>query len=1144
MTFEELLDQALALLQRRGRVTYRALKRQFDLDDDVLEDLKAEIIKAQRLGVDEEGEVLVWTGGAAATTAPGPTPPQRTQPPNTRAVESLQIHSPPPEPRPREAERRQLTVLFCDVVDSTALAERLDPEDLREVIRAYQQTCAEVIQGLEGHIAQYLGDGLLVYFGYPQAHEDDAQRAIRAGLEMVKALRTLNTRLVREKGLQLAIRLGIHTGIVVVGDMGGGGRHEQLALGDTPNVAARLQGIAAPNTVLISAATHRLVEGYFACEAGGSHRLKGVSQPLAVYRVLQDRGVHSRLDIAAPGGLTPLVGRESEVTLLLERWTRSKDGAGQVVFLSGEPGIGKSRLVELLREHVGSEGCPRLVFRCSPYHTNSALYPVIEHLKQRLQWQPEDTPDVKLAKLEQGLRSYYFASETVVALLATLLSVPLPEGRDPPVHLSPPQQKQQTWDALTTWVVEEARRQPVLVVYEDLHWADPSTLEWLSLLIEEVPTARMLALLTGRPEFRPPWPPRSHVTQLTLTRFTRAQVEHMIAQVMRGQPLPEAVVQQVLAKTDGVPLFVEELLKMIVESGLVREEEGRYVLTGPLPPLAIPSTLHDSLMARLDRLATVREIAQLGAVLGREFSYEVIRAVAPWDEPTVQHGLAQLVEAELIYRRGLPPRATYLFKHALIQDAAYQSLLKSTRQLYHQRIAQVLEARFPETVETEPELLAHHYTEAGLYALALAFWKRAGDRAVGRSAHREATVCFEQALEAMQQLPESRATREQAIDLRLALRTALTPSGAFARTLTILHEAEALAEALDDSWRLGQVSLFMTIHCYYSGEPDRAIAAGQRALALATAGGEVGLPAVTNTYLGLAYHAQGDYQQAMACLRRTVTSLASTPRHERFGQVILPVVSSRAWLTWCLAEVGRFTEGLAIGAEGRHMAEAVGHPGSLMIACWGAGLPSLRQGDLPQALPRLERAMEICQDADLRLYFPLIAWPLGVAYAQCGRAADALPLLDQAAEQSAALGYAAHRALYVGVRGEALLLAGRLEEAHHCAEQALALAREHQERGNAAYALRLLGEIAAQREPLEVEQGEASYQQALALAEELGMRPLQAHGHLGLGKLYLKIGQLEQARVELAAALELYRAMEMTFWLPQAEAALAQVEGR
>jgi class 3 adenylate cyclase len=595
-----------------------------------------------------------------------------------------------PVPPPPEAERRQLTVMFCDLAGSTPLSEQLDPEDLREVMRAYQETCAEVIQRFEGHIAQYLGDGLLVYFGWPQAHDDDAQRAVRVGLGILEAMETLNARLERDKGLCLAVRVGIHTDLVVVGEMGGGGRHEQLALGDTPNLAARIQGLAAPDTVLISAATHRLVQGYFTMAALGPQALKGVAAPVSVYRILGASEAQSRLDVAAATGLTPLVGRESEVALLLERWEQSQSRPGQVVLLSGEGGVGKSRLVEVLLQRAVGEGSACIMLRCSPYHTNSALHPVIEHLQRWLEFKRGDTPEERLRKLEEAvaLTGMQVSSPSMgegegggeadvpvppiltfprqggrgilgeaVPLLAALLSISLPEARYATLHLSPQQQRQQTLDALVSWLLTEAERQPVLAVWEDLHWADPSTLELLGLVIEQAPTARLLTLATYRAEFRPPWVPRSHLTQLTLGRLPHPQVETMVQQITGGKPLPAEVLAQVVAKTDGVPLFVEELVKMIMESGLVREEADRYALTGPLPPLAIPATLQDSLMARLDRLTTARAVSQLGAVLGREFAYDLIRAIALLDEATLRRGLAQLVDAELLYQRGRPPQA-------------------------------------------------------------------------------------------------------------------------------------------------------------------------------------------------------------------------------------------------------------------------------------------------------------------------------------------------------------------------------------------------------------------------------------------------------------------------------------------------------
>ena len=600
-----------------------------------------------------------------------------------------------------EAERRQLTVLFCDLVDSTRLARQFDPEDWRDIVRAYQQACAEVIQRFDGYIAQYLGDGLLVYFGYPQAHEDDAQRAGRPDLGILDAMGPLNARLEQERGMRLAVRVGVHTGPVVVGTMGGGNRQEQLALGDTPNIAARLQGLAAPNTVVVSAATLGLIEGFFTCQALGEHALKGVEEPLRVYQLLAESGAQTRLDVVTPRGLTPLVGREQEVGLLLERWTQSTEGHGQVVLLSGEAGIGKSRLVEVLRERVGREGTTWLTFRCSPYHTNSALYPVITHLHRVLQFRPEETPAEQLDRLERALQATRLPLEEAVPLLAALLSVPLAE-RYPPLDWSPQKQKQKTQEALVAWLVAEAERQPVLAVWEDLHWADPSTLEWLGLVLDQTPTAPLCTLLTYRPEFPPPWAPRSYLTQLTLSRLTRPQVEEMIQRITGGKRLPAEVVRQMVAKTDGVPLFVEELTKTVLESGWLQEQEDHYTLTGPLPALAIPATLQDALRARLDRLADGKAVAQLGAVLGRTFAYELLRAVSPLDELALWRGLVQLVQAEVLYQRGVPPHATYTFKHALVQDAAYQSLLRSTRQQYHQRTAQVLDEQFPRLPRPSP----------------------------------------------------------------------------------------------------------------------------------------------------------------------------------------------------------------------------------------------------------------------------------------------------------------------------------------------------------------------------------------------------------------------------------------------------------
>jgi class 3 adenylate cyclase len=619
MDYDAVLAQVLALLQREQRLSYRVLKLRLQLDDDTLEALKEDLIYAKKLAVDEEGRVLVWTGGtssAPGTVSPGPLP-------ATLGVSPTQDEASPIVPPTPDAERRQLTVMFCDLVDSTKLASQLDPEDWRDVVRVYQRVCTDVIQRYDGHIAQLLGDGLLIYFGYPQAHEDDAQRAVRTGLGILEAVADLNTSLEPAKGITLAVRLGIHTGLVVVGAMGGGERQEQLALGEVPNITSRIEGLAAPNTLVISEATYRLVQGYFACEALGAQTLRGVAEPVTVYQVFGESGATSRLDVAQPRGLTPLVGRDSEVTLLQERWEQVKAGHGQVVLLSGDAGIGKSRLVQMLKEHVANEPHTRWECRSAEYSQNTALFPITNLFQRLLQFQAEDTPNEKLAKLEQMLSQYRLPLEESVQLFAPLLSVPMPEHHYPPLNFSPQRQRQKTLETIVALLLELAERQPVLFIVEDLHWTDPTTLELLNLVIEQIPTTSILTVLTCRPHFQPAWHHRSYITEITLNHLSHTQVEQIVAGMTNGKTFPAAVLQQILTKTDGVPLFVEEITKAILESGQLTAIDGHYAFTGAFSTLAIPATLHDSLMARLDRLVTAKAVAQYAAVIGRQFAYDL-----------------------------------------------------------------------------------------------------------------------------------------------------------------------------------------------------------------------------------------------------------------------------------------------------------------------------------------------------------------------------------------------------------------------------------------------------------------------------------------------------------------------------------------
>jgi class 3 adenylate cyclase/predicted ATPase len=1119
MDYDGILEQVLALLQREQRLSYRVLKRRLQLDDETLEDLKEDLIYAKKLAMDEDGRVLVWTGGTGTPMASIVTPSQPPQPPANEADQAAPIEFPPAEPRPPDAERRQLTVLFCDLVDSTVLASRLDPEEWREVVRAYQDTCAKVIARYEGHIAQYLGDGLLIYFGYPQAHEDDAQRAVHAGLEMVEGMITCNARLAQERGFRLVIRVGIHTGLVVVGEMGGGSRHEHLALGDTPNVAARLQGLTAPDTVLLSGATHRLVQGYFTEATLGPQTLKGVAAPVPVYRVLGASAAQSRLDAAAATGWTPLVGRESEVVLLLERWAESQAGLGQVVLLSGEGGIGKSRLVEVLRERVVGEGMPCLVLRCSPYHTHSALYPVIEHLLQVLSWGRDDTPAAKLDMLERTLQVHGLAPDETVPLVAALLSVPIPAGRYPAVVLTPQQLRQQTMDTLVAWLLADAERQAVLSIWEDLHWADPSTLELLGLIIDRAPTARMLTLGTARLEFRPPWARQSHLTQLTLGRLPRPQVETMVQQLTDNKPLPAEVFAQVLSRTDGVPLFVEELVKMLLESGLMREEADRYALIGPLPPLAIPSTLHDSLMARLDRLATAKAVAQLGAVLGREFAYELIRAVAPMDDAAVQQGLAQLVDAELLYQRGSPQQTQYLFKHALIQETAYQSLLKSTRQHYHQRSAQVLATQFPEIIETQPELVARHYTEAGLTEQAIPHWQRAGQQALQRSANPEAIQHLTRSLALLATLPETPARVQQELDLQMALAPALMASKGYAAP-EVEHtyaRAQELCRQVGETTQLFPALRGLCRFYYTRGALPTARELGEQLYRLAQREAAPTPLLEAHEALGNTLFYLGEYDAAWAHLEQE--SALADPWHRRSPALRHDMAPGVRWLAhagWTLVCLGYPAQAMRRCQEALALAQELAHPHSLAVAQHFAAFLHHRRREAPAVQAQADALLILAAEQGFPLWVGFGTLWRGWALAVQGWGEAGLTQMHQGMTAVLATGQTLSRSLSLVLLAEAVGHIGQVEEALRLLAEALA-AFEASSRGDMlAEAYRLQGELLLRQATPDVAQAGACFQQALAVARRQQAKSWELRSAMSLARLWQRQGRRAEAYELLA----------------------------
>jgi class 3 adenylate cyclase len=716
------------------------------------------------------------------------------------------------------AGRRQLTVVFCDLVGSTALSARLDPEDLREIMAAYHRTVAEMVEKFDGFIARYMGDGVLTYFGYPRAHENDAEQAIRAGLGVVDAVGRLDV-----GSVKLQARIGIATGLVVVGDLiGEGPSQEQSVVGETPNLGARLQAIAEPGTVVIAASTRRLVGNIFEYRELGAVEVKGIAAPVLVWQVLRPRAVASRFEALHGSALLPLVGRGEEIELLLRRWARAKAGDGQVVLISGEPGIGKSRISAELENRLDAEPHLRLRYSCSPYYQNSALFPFIEHLGQASGFASDDPPAVKLEKLKD-LVARAAPPDEDVAFLADLLSLPASERHLLP-GLSPQQKKERTLEALIRQLEGLARQQAIVMVFEDAHWSDPTSRDLLDLTVERIRSLPILLVVTFRPEFQPSWIGQPQVTMLALNRLDRRDRTSLVSQIAGGKPLPDEVVDEIARRTDGVPLFVEELTKSILESGALREEEDRYVLDRTLQPLAIPTTLQDSLTARLDRLASVRLVAQIGAAIGQDFSYALLRSVCPVSEGELETALARLVASELVSQRGAPPDAVYRFKHVLVQDAAHDSLLRSSRQQLHAQIAKALEIQSPELMETQPELFAQHYAEAGFVEKSVDYWGRAGRRSAARSAMAEAAAQFQKGLDQLALLPENRQRQKQELEFWSALGAALR----FVKGQATPEMGHAFARGRELWEQLGSPSEFLHIpygqsfYHIYRGEFDLA----------------------------------------------------------------------------------------------------------------------------------------------------------------------------------------------------------------------------------------------------------------------------------------------------------------------------------
>jgi len=688
----------------------------------------------------------------------------------------------------RDAERRQLTVMFCDLVGSTQLSGRLDPEDLQRLIRNYHQAVAAAVAPFEGHVAQLLGDGCLVYFGYPRAHEDDAERAVHSALSVLRAVAALGP----QGEARLQTRIGVATGLVVVGEIGAGtAAAEQTASGETPNLAARLQALAAPGEIVLSEETRRLLGASFDLEPTGPLQLKGFAAPVEAWRVRGERSVASRFEAQHESELIEFIGRASEVSLLLERWSLARDGEGQVVLLSGEAGIGKSRICQTLRERLAAERHATVLLQCSPYHRSSALYPAVQYFERTAGITAADSPVQRGEKFDRLIGGGEDLAPLSHGQLLRLMGAP-DGGRLPNVGLNPQQEKAQTLQAPIDLLHALARQLPVLLMIEDAHWSDPSTEELVALTIEQSREARLLVLVTCRPEYSPSWGNPANLTRLALNRLGQRQCAELVAAVTGGRALPAEVLAEIIAKTDGIPLFVEELTKTVVQSGLLEETHSGYRLRGPLPALAIPSTLQDSLMARLDRLAPAKEVAQVGAMIGREFPHRLLGAVLRSPPAELDAALGDLVRSELVARRGVAPDAVYTFRHALIRDTAYNSMLKGQRALRHAQIAAAIEQITPDTMATQPELLAYHFQEGGQAEAALRYWSTAGDLAVARWSNREAATHYRAALALLARLPVSALQRdEMELDLEMKLGHVLMQTEGYASATTVASFSRA-----------------------------------------------------------------------------------------------------------------------------------------------------------------------------------------------------------------------------------------------------------------------------------------------------------------------------------------------------------------
>jgi class 3 adenylate cyclase/predicted ATPase len=1091
-------------LRSLGLEQYEAAFRENAINESLLPSLTAEDLKDLGVGIVGHRRMLL---NAIATLRAGAS----TKAPLSDAIPTLD------RPAWDAAERRQVTLMFSDLVGSTALAARMDPEDLREVISAYQKSVAETVRRFGGFVAKYLGDGVLIYFGYPQAHEDDAERAVLAALELIGAVGALKTH------AQLQTRVGVATGLVVVGDLTGSGEAQERGIvGETPNLAARLQGIAEPNMVVIAEGTRKLLGNLFELQDLGPTDLRGIGQVRA-WAALRRASVESRFEAMHASGVTELVGREEELELLLRRWSRAKAGEGQVVLISGEAGIGKSRLTAALLERLGAEPHTRLRYFCSPQHTDSAFFPIISQFERAARLARDDLQQLKLDKLD-ALLAQSSTSANDAALLAEMLSLPN-DGRYPALDMAPDQRRQKTLEALVSQTEALARQNPILMIFEDAHWSDPTSLEVFGRVVDRIPTLRMLLLVTFRPEFEAPWVGQPHVTALTINRLAQRDVVAMIERVIGNNVIPALLRQDIIERTDGIPLFVEEMTKAVLEA----ESEGearRTAASVPAPARTVPASLHGSLMTRLDRLGAAKEVAQIGAAIGREFSHALLVGVAGKPEAELGSALDRLIVAGLLFRQGVAPHATYLFKHALVQDAAYGTLLREPRRTLHARIAEVLENQFTEIGENQPELLARHCTEAGLIERAAYLWGKAGQQSLTRSALVEAVAQFKRALAQIAELPVTAALRREEIKFQVGLGNALIDvkghaapetKSAFRRARDLMKQAEELGESLDDPplqfsvlrglWRGAQTAFEGGLMRELAAEFLTRAEKQKSTFPLATAHRIMGM---TLAFTGEIAEGRVHFDRALALH----DPAEHGPLVERSGLDARVVgLSYRALTLWLLGypEAAQADVDEAV-KEGRE----IGQASTLMLALAAPNYTNVLSGNYVAAKVLADELIALASEKGAVLRKAEAIIQQGYVLALSGRAADAIHKITSGVTAWRSTGATAYTPLHMLFLANAHTKLGQFSDAWRCIGEAMSASEASKECWCDADIHRLAGDIVLLSGEPDKAKAEAYFERALAIARQQQAKSFELRAAMSMARLWCDQGKREEARCLLA----------------------------